>query len=98
MKRKYYPMKYRRSLLLLPVLFMFLFVEPLSAQVNSKGNPLMVSYDYAQTGGSEWNYSIIKDDRGIVYLGNEIQGVLEFDGINWNSIRINNNPVILRHR
>lgn len=80
---------------MLPVLFMFFFVEPISAQVNAKGNPLMVSYDYAQTGGSEWNYSIIKDDRGIVYLGNEIQGVLEFDGISWNSIRINDNPVIL---
>ena len=87
-------MKYRRSLLLLPALFIFFFIEPLSAQVNSMGNPLMVSYDYSQTGGSEWNYSIIKDDRGIVYLGNEIKGVLEFDGINWNSIRINNNPVI----
>ncbi len=88
-------MKNRLSILFLPLFCLFLCYEPVNAQVNANGNPLMVSYDYAQTGGSEWNYSIIKDDRGIVYLGNEIQGVIEFDGINWNSIKINNNPVIL---
>lgn len=88
-------MKYRLSLILLLVLQITFLTEYASAQVNENGNPFIVSYDYSQTGGSEWNYSIIKDDRGIVYLGNEIQGILEFDGISFNSIRVNDNPVIL---
>jgi len=87
-------MKYKLSILLFSLLFFSVSLTHVLSQVNENGNPLMVSYDYAQTGGSEWNYSMIQDDRGIIYFGNEIQGVIEFDGTNWNSIRINDNPVI----
>jgi len=87
-------MKIKISYYILTIILLAIVLSPASAQVNDKGNPLMVAYEYAQTGGSEWNYSILKDDRGILYFGNEVEGVLEFDGETWNKIRIGNNPVV----
>ncbi|MEE4115410.1 MAG: SpoIIE family protein phosphatase [Marinilabiliaceae bacterium] len=64
-----------------------------SAQVNEKGLPVITGYDYSLTGGGQWNYKIIKDDRGILYFGND-RNILEFDGVKWNVIPVPGDPTI----
>ena len=65
-----------------------------SAQVNKRGLPVITSYDYSLGGGGQWNYKIIKDNRGILYFGNE-NNIIEFDGARWSQIPVTGNPTIL---
>jgi len=41
------------------------------------------------------NYAIVQDRRGVIYIGNT-NGILEFDGTNWQMIPVNNNEVTVR--
>lgn len=67
----------------------------ITAQVNKSGMPNISTYPSSVTGGSEWNYDIVRDSRGILYLGNENGSIIEFDGRRWNAIPVNGHPVIL---
>ena len=55
----------------------------LQAQPNKFGVPMITNYPYNETGGSEQNWCITQDHRGVVYVGNYEKGVLEYDGVNW---------------
>ncbi len=78
---------------LIPILSIFplLSILSLQAQPNRYGVPMITNYPYNETGGSEQNWCITQDHRGVVYVGNYEKGVLEYDGVEWRSIPIPNN-------
>lgn len=66
-------------------------VLQLAGQVNRYGVPDIVNYPPEITRGSEQNWAVVQDQRGIIYVGNDDKGVLEFDGSVWEAIPITNN-------
>jgi serine phosphatase RsbU (regulator of sigma subunit) len=75
-------------------LFFILCFNGLHAQVNRYGVPVVVNYPPGITQGSEQNWAIVQDKRGIIYVGNDDKGVLEYDGSSWRSIPISNNSIV----
>ena len=55
----------------------------LQAQPNKYGVPLITNYPYYETKGTEQNWCITQDPRGVVYVANQSKGVLEYDGVEW---------------
>lgn len=66
-------------------------VMQVAGQVNQYGVPDIVNYPPEITEGSEQNWAVVQDQRGIIYVGNDDKGVLEFDGSEWKAIPIANN-------
>jgi serine phosphatase RsbU (regulator of sigma subunit) len=64
------------------------------AQPNKYGVPLITNYPYNETGGSEQNWCITQDHRGVVYVGNQDKGILEYDGVEWRTIPVPNDATI----
>ncbi|MCK4701175.1 MAG: hypothetical protein KAT38_12595, partial [Bacteroidales bacterium] len=63
-------------------------------KVYRKGIPFIKNYSPIETGASEQNWAVIMDNRGVMYFGNGLNGVLEFDGVNWRNIPISNNSIV----
>jgi len=63
-------------------------------QLNSHGLISLKNYPHTITSGSEQNWSITQDKRGVIYIGNDDKGVLEYDGSEWRNIPISNNRQI----
>ncbi len=61
----------------------FLLVSMVRAE--ESGRYFMTFYTSEQTGGHFQNWSIIQDDRGVMYIGNGY-GILEYDGSTWRLI------------
>jgi len=72
-----------------------LLVCSLHAQSGPYGMPFIKNYHYAEMGGSEQNWSVTQDFRGVVYVGNEDRGILEFDGSTWRSLPVPGNLRVL---
>ncbi|MFH0758327.1 MAG: SpoIIE family protein phosphatase [Bacteroidota bacterium] len=66
----------------------------LQAQPNKYGVPLITNYPYTETKGTEQNWCITQDHRGVVYVGNHDKGVLEYDGVEWRTIPVPNNVTV----
>jgi len=66
----------------------------LQAQPNNYGVPMITNYKHSITGGSEQNWCITQDARGVMYFGNNDKGVLEYDGVEWRRIPVPNDPII----
>ncbi len=64
------------------------------SQINKTGIPFITNYSPQEYSASEQNWAIVQDNRGIMYFGNNDDGVLEYDGINWRKIPIDNNSII----
>jgi len=64
------------------------------AQPNRNGVPIVTNYEHFITGGSEQNWCITQDHRGIIYVGNNNKGVLEYDGVEWRQIAVPRDPII----
>ena len=64
------------------------------AQPNNYGVPMITNYPHLITGGSEQNWCVTQDERGIMYFGNNNKGVLEYDGEEWRNISVPNDPII----
>ncbi len=78
-----------KKIFLIISLILFYFIN--NAQViNEYGTPLIKNYKSTQYSGSGQNWAIVQDSRGIMYFGNNDDGVLEFDGNNWISHPVNN--------
>jgi hypothetical protein len=73
---------------------MGLCLIPSFSQTNKNGIPLITNYDFRITGGSEQNWCITQDHRGVMYFGNNDAGVLEYDGVSWRSIPLPGNPIV----
>ncbi len=65
-----------------------------SAQLNRLGHPIIRNYTPEEYGATEQNWSAIQDDRGVLYVGNGENGVLEYDGKSWRKIPIPNNSEV----
>jgi WD40 repeat protein len=61
----------------------------LSAFSQDKGLPLITNISARVNGGHYQNWSILQDDRGVIYVGNGF-GVQEYDGLNWRMITLPN--------
>ena len=59
--------------------FNFALIE---AQVKDIGIPFIKNYTRQEYKGGPQNWGITQDDRGVLFFGNN-QGLLEFDGNNW---------------
>ncbi len=57
------------------------------------GRPFITNYSPSEYGAGIQNWSIVQDDRGIIYVGNN-SGVLEFDGATWRLIEVPNRTVV----
>jgi serine phosphatase RsbU (regulator of sigma subunit)/ligand-binding sensor domain-containing protein len=63
--------------------------------VNKYGNPLLRNFIPEEYGAVEQNWSAIQDNRGVMYFGNNDNGILEYDGRKWRTIPIPNNSMVL---
>ena len=86
-------MQVRVSILTLFLLVFFYFNA--ASQPNRYGVPIITNYEHFITGGSEQNWSITQDKRGVMYFGNQDKGILEYDGVEWRTIPIKNNSPVL---
>ena len=66
----------------------------LSGQINKFGVPIIKNYSTQVTQGAEYNWSIVKDNSGVVYFGNDDKGIIRFDGNLWSTIPVRNEPII----
>lgn len=83
----------KRSVLMI-LLCGLLSAGSLLAQPNSQGVPLVTNYPHEITLGGEQNWCITQDTRGIIYVGNNNKGILEYDGVEWRRIPVPNDPAI----
>lgn len=76
---------------ILGFLLVFCHVE---GQVNRYGQAAITNYPAGITNGSEQNWAITQDKRGVIYVGNDDKGVLEYDGSEWRNIPIPNKSIV----
>lgn len=60
-------------------------------QINQNGLPLIHNFTPDDYDASDQNWSVVQDQRGIMYFGNNDRGVLEFDGKTWRKIPVPGN-------
>ncbi len=76
-------------------LFLFFLLQiilsPSFSQNYDSGTPFFVNISPKEYGYENQNYSVTQDNRGFMYIGN-MNGVLEFDGNNWNLVKVYGNP------
>ncbi|MBX2818330.1 MAG: PAS domain S-box protein [Rhodothermaceae bacterium] len=63
-----------------------------AALYREAGLPFIQNFSPKTYGGHQQNWSMLQDDRGVIYIGN-IPGLLEYDGAKWRTIRISNDSV-----
>ncbi len=69
------------------LLILYFFITYLSA---IDGHPFIKNYTYLDYGGDNQVWGATQDKRGILYFVNSNVGVLEYDGVNWNHIKLSN--------
>lgn len=57
------------------------------------GTPLLTNFKPRDYNGGTQNWAIVQDQRGIIYVGNNV-GVLEYDGAQWRMIPTVNKAVV----
>jgi serine phosphatase RsbU (regulator of sigma subunit) len=85
------PMSFRRISLFI---WFCVPVFALKAQPNRYGLPYIQNYHYTETGGGEQNWGITQDRRGVIYVANNDNGILEFDGNSWRSYPVPGNVAV----
>jgi serine phosphatase RsbU (regulator of sigma subunit) len=81
-----FPMVSKKTSLL--VVLLSLLMVSVHAQSNPYGLPRIQNYHFSETGGSDQNWSIVQDFRGVIYVGNQDNGILEYDGSTWRTIPV----------
>ncbi|MBI9055432.1 MAG: SpoIIE family protein phosphatase [Bacteroidales bacterium] len=77
------------------ILYLILLVNTqLFSQINNNGIPIVRNYTSAEYGADEQNWAVCEDNRGVIYIGNNANGVLEFDGNTWNQIPVDNGSIV----
>lgn len=76
-----------RSGFIVTVLFLFFSVAA-KPQVNTKGAPLVSWFDAVDIPGDPQNWCITMDKCGVMYFGNHSKGILTYDGLEWNLIKM----------
>ena len=62
--------------------------QALAAEDAEAGLPLTQVFSPAEYGGGGQNWALVQDKRGLIYVGNGDDGVLEFDGVRWRRIPV----------
>ncbi|MBI9068981.1 MAG: SpoIIE family protein phosphatase [Salinivirgaceae bacterium] len=75
----------KKYLLIFTYLLINLF---LNAQVNKYGYPLYTYYGPDEIGSNDQNWNVVQSPLGFIYVANNLNGVLEYDGENWKSIAV----------
>ena len=57
-------------------------------QLNQRGVPIIKNYTPETYSASPQNWAVVQDNRGVMYFGNNDEGVLEYDGVTWRSIPV----------
>jgi signal transduction histidine kinase/DNA-binding response OmpR family regulator/ligand-binding sensor domain-containing protein len=57
------------------------------------GLPALRNYPPAEYGAHNQNWAIAQDGRGVMYFGNS-KGLLEYDGVSWRLIPVNNTRIV----
>jgi len=67
----------------------FLSISQKNTQAGEKGSLPVYNYSAKEYKAATQNWSIVQDDRGVMYFGNN-EGVLEYDGVSWRLIKVSN--------
>lgn len=71
---------------LLLITFLFVYYQTASPQINRSGTPMISWFDAARTPGDLLNLCITMDKRGVMFFGNESNGIITYDGTTWRLI------------
>ncbi len=83
-----------KKILILTLLFgLATFAKTANYKIQEFGQPFIKYYSPKQYNGARQNWSIVQNQQGIVYAGNQ-SGVLEFDGNNWSKISVPNDEAV----
>lgn len=78
------------------VLFLFAFkisINSFAADIKSIGVPYIENYPKSVYASGNQNWSIAKDNQGVMYFGNA-EGLLSFDGKYWQKYRMPNRQIV----
>ena len=69
----------------------FFLIIPLFQTIAQEqvGRPFITNYSYQDYSGAPTNWWSLEDEDGIMYFANG-NGILQFDGVNWNTIDVEN--------
>jgi len=76
-----------RNIFLIGVLHVVLSVTSFAQGL---GSPFITNISASTYNFASQNWDMVKDERGIIYFGNNA-GILEYDGVNWRRIEVENN-------
>jgi len=80
-----------KLLLIIPLIFIQI---TLKAQYNKNGYPFYTYYNSDDYNAYDQNWDVIEDKDGIIYVANNNDGILQFDGVEWRKIKIENKPEV----
>ncbi|MBN2892577.1 MAG: SpoIIE family protein phosphatase [Bacteroidales bacterium] len=74
---------------LFQIFFLVILTLPSFSQIKNLGEiPFINNYSPETYSGARQNWIAVQDQRGLMYFGNSDGSVLEFDGQNWNKIKV----------
>ena len=77
----------------LALFFLLIRVHAFCAQIKNIGVPYIQNYTKAQYQSGNQNWSVTRDEQGIMYFGNA-EGMLSFDGKYWQLYRMPNGLIV----
>jgi diguanylate cyclase (GGDEF)-like protein len=83
----------KKNLFIIIPIFLLLSIVRLFPEDCIRGSFFIKNYTPEEYGGFPQVWAVARDKRGIMYFGNS-SGVIEFDGVNWNIIKMKNNNTI----
>jgi hypothetical protein len=78
---------------IIPLLFFIVTSLSLSGQFKSIGVPEIWNIDRSEYRGGTQNWNIVDDEQGNIYLANN-NGILRFDGEDWEIFSVSNNSIV----
>ena len=84
---------YKKSIFFIFLILFNINFFKISGQIHELGTPYIQKIIPKEYSFKNQNYSIVQDNRGILYIGN-LNGVLEYDGTFWRQIKIKGIPYL----
>lgn len=75
------------------VIFFFLIIFPVICNSQAHGDYFHRNFTAREMKASDWIQSITQGSRGIIYAGNNLGTILEYDGSSWRTISATNGPI-----
>ncbi|MBK8805323.1 MAG: hypothetical protein IPO21_01205 [Bacteroidales bacterium] len=82
---------------LITLVFIFFCFFSIKGQIIEQGCPGFKNISPKISGFRGNTFSIVQDNRGFMYFGNE-NGVIEYDGTHWNNYFIEGNPYLYKNK